>query len=301
MRSALQHAAKNAARSAKASARTTRGSVLSRLVVVVLVVALTGAGVWAVAAAVTPSAGPTTTEVPALALRPADVAPGSLAPVNATIAGAPQPDSSGQQPTSAAQAERSESEVLTDWANEAASVVDVPARALLAYANAELSMRSQRPSCNLSWATLAGLGRIESQHGQYGGTTLRADGRPATPIVGVPLDGSPGVQTVADTDDGRYDGDPQRDRAVGPMQFIPSTWAKYAVDADGDGVADPQQIDDAAGAAARYLCVDGRDMTGARGWWSGVMSYNNSVEYAQKVFGLADRYAKAARMVNVTG
>jgi membrane-bound lytic murein transglycosylase B len=42
-------------------------------------------------------------------------------------------------------------------------------------------------------------------------------------------------------------------------------------------------------------------MSGAQGWWSGILSYNNSTEYAQKVFGLADGYAKAAQNVKVNG
>ncbi|MDI5980992.1 lytic transglycosylase domain-containing protein, partial [Amycolatopsis magusensis] len=139
------------------------------------------------------------------------------------------------------------------------------------------------------------IGRIESNHGQYGGAALGADGLPSKPIIGVPLDGSPGVKAIGDTDGGRFDGDSTHDRAVGPMQFIPSTWAKYNSDGNGDGVGDPQQIDDAALAAARYLCAGSRDMSAAQGWWAGIMSYNNSIEYAQKVFGLADGFAKSAR------
>ncbi|MGH3994059.1 MAG: lytic murein transglycosylase, partial [Pseudonocardiaceae bacterium] len=85
------------------------------------------------------------------------------------------------------------------------------------------------------------------------------------------------------------------DRAVGPMQFIPSTWARWASDGDGDGQADPHDIDDAAVTAARYLCADRRDVGTARGWWAAVLSYNNSVDYAQRVFGAADAYARRSR------
>ncbi len=49
-------------------------------------------------------------------------------------------------------------------------------------------------------------------------------------------------------------------RATGPLQFIPSTWERWGSDGDGDGVADPQDIDDAAYAAARYLCASGADL-----------------------------------------
>jgi len=184
--------------------------------------------------------------------------------------------------------------LLAVWADRVAAVTGIPARALIAYGNAELELRATQPSCKISWATLAGIGRIESNHGQYGGAVLQADGYPSKPIIGVPLDGSPGVKAIPDTDGGRYDGDPNYDRAVGPMQFIPGTWEKWG------GGYNPQQIDAAVLAAARYLCAGGRDMAGAQGWWSGVLSYNNSVSYAQKVFGLADSYAKAAQVVRVS-
>src|SRR5690606_6207558 len=123
---------------------------------------------------------------------------------------------------------------------------------------------------------------------------LREDGRPSKPIVGVPLNGAPGVREIPDTDRGLLDGDPVHDRAVGPMQFIPSTWNKWATDGNGDGIGDPQNIDDAAMAAARYLCAGGRDLSTGAGWWSAVMSYNHPVEYAQEVVAMAERYGEVA-------
>jgi membrane-bound lytic murein transglycosylase B len=249
-----------------------------RLALVALVVAAAGAGVWLVSRTATPTAGPVTTEIPALQVQPAPVQPGAVAPAMQTL---PQPQG-GTEP-------------LAAWAGKVSTTTGVPVRALLAYGNAELVLRSTTPNCRLSWATLAGIGRIESNHGQFGGAQLGADGRPTKPIIGVPLDGSVGVQRIADTDGGLYDGDASLDRAVGPMQFIPSTWRKWASDGDGDGRGDPQQIDDAALAAARYLCVGNRDMGSASGWWAGVLSYNNSVPYGQKVFGLAETYAKASQ------
>ncbi len=169
----------------------------------------------------------------------------------------------------------------------------MPARALVAYANADLAMSEYRSGCRISWGTLAGIGRVESDHGRYGDRSLRADGRPSSPIIGVALDGGPEVRAIGDTDGGRIDGDPVHDRAVGTMQFIPSTWAKWSTDGDGDGTGDPQDLDDAAMAAARYLCAGGRDMSTGQGWWAGVLSYNNSVAYGQRVFALAENYADA--------
>ncbi|TQJ01191.1 membrane-bound lytic murein transglycosylase B [Amycolatopsis cihanbeyliensis] len=277
------------------SARRRGAGILGRLLIVASVLAVGAGGVWVVTAAVTPEAGPTTMEIPALEVAAAEVEPGSVAPVNTTLAGGKAAAGGATERPDPPAEQRSGPQSIAEWAARTEPAVGVPARALMAYGHAELALRSAQPGCRVSWATLAGIGRIESNHGRYGGAVFGADGRPSKPIIGVPLDGSPGVKAITDTDGGRFDGDARHDRAVGPMQFIPSTWARYAADGNGDGRGDPQQIDDAALAAAHYLCADGRDMAGAQGWWAGVMSYNHSVEYAQKVFGLADRYAKAAR------
>nr|WP_200834286.1 murein transglycosylase [Amycolatopsis alkalitolerans] len=257
---------------------------LGRLGIVVAVLAAAAVGVLVTTRVSTPAPGETTTDIPALSVKAADVAPGSTAPANATVSGAPVVH----------QKQETGPDLLSVWAGKVSDVTGIPARALVAYGNAELALREDQPRCRISWATLAGIGRIESNHGQYGGAVLQANGYPSKPIVGVPLDGSGGVRAIPDTDHGRLDGDPNHDRAVGPMQFIPSTWAKWG------GGYDPQQIDAAALAAAKYLCAGGRDMSTPAGWWQGVLSYNNSVDYAQKVFGLADSYARAAQVVKVS-
>lgn len=126
------------------------------------------------------------------------------------------------------------------------------------------------------------------------GADVLADGEVTPAIIGVALDGTNGNMKILDTDDGELDGDKTYDRAVGPFQFIPETWQRYDVgDANGDGVADPNNIDDAALSAARYLCVSsGGDMTTAEGWESAVMVYNRSMSYRaqgprlrQRLFG----------------
>ena len=132
---------------------------------------------------------------------------------------------------------------------------------------------------------------MESDHGRLGAADLDADGVARPPIVGVALDGSPGVAEIRDTDGGRLDGDPEHDRAVGPMQFLPATWARFGADGDGDGVRDPDDLDDAAAAAAAYLCAGGRDTADGDGWWDGVLAYNRSLDYARRVWTAADRYA----------
>lgn len=182
------------------------------------------------------------------------------------------------------------------WAGGVSEATGLSRRAVAAYGWAEMWLRRERPGCRLSWTTLAGIARVESWHGTYGGAEIGHDGRVTRPIVGIALDGSPGVRAVPDTDGGRLDGDPTWDRAVGPMQFLPATWRRWAVRANGDGAApDPQNIDDAALAAARYLCADGRDLSEPADWWSAVLTYNNSVDYTQDVFSGADAYAAAAQ------
>jgi membrane-bound lytic murein transglycosylase B len=171
----------------------------------------------------------------------------------------------------------------------------IPARALQAYAQADLRMADEHPGCHLNWSTLAGIGSVESDHGRHGGASVAPDGRTMPPIIGPPLDGSNGNKAIRDTDGGALDGDRVWDRAVGPMQFIPSTWARWGVRASGDGARpDPQNIDDAALAAARYLCASGRDLGSGTGWWQAVLSYNNTAEYAQLVYATAQRYGQAS-------
>jgi membrane-bound lytic murein transglycosylase B len=252
---------------------------------VAIVLAVGTAGVLLLTRAAAPKPGLTTADIPALQVTPAQVRPGSEIPVSLTAAdpiSVPKTAASGQ-PTS-----------LTAWANRVAGPTGIPEPALWAYGNAELAMRATAPSCHLTWATLAGIGRVESDNGQFDGAHLLADGQESKPIIGVPLDGTGGVRDLPDSDQGRYDGDTVHDHAVGPLQFLPSTWTDYGIDGSGDGRADPENINDAALAAADYLCVGGRAMGTPSGWWAGIMSYNDSDEYGQKVFGLADSYAQKA-------
>ncbi|MET0187838.1 MAG: lytic murein transglycosylase [Pseudonocardia sediminis] len=183
------------------------------------------------------------------------------------------------------------------WARANADRADIPERTLRAYANAEIAQRRSNPGCGLSWVTLAGIGSVESNHATYRGADLDDAGRVDPPIIGIALDGSGGTAAIGDSDGGRLDGDSGGDRAVGPMQFLPSTWATYGADGNGDGVRDPQQIDDAVLGAAKYLCSGGRDTTSGSGWWSGVLAYNASEDYAREVWTAADSYATGGRPV----
>ena len=100
----------------------------------------------------------------------------------------------------------------------------------------------------------------------------------------------PGFQTVADTDDGELDGDTKYDDAIGPMQFMPATWRAYGVDADGNGVADPQNMFDAAASAAGYLCATGQDLSTPAGQQAAVLTYNHSQSYVDLVLSLMHKY-----------
>jgi hypothetical protein len=166
----------------------------------------------------------------------------------------------------------------------------IPVTALEAYQQAANAENAADPGCHLPWPLLAGIGRVESDHGRYGGAVLRADGTSSKPIIGIPLDGN-GTEVVSDTDNGTIDGDPVYDRAVGPMQFIPSTWAVYGRDGNGDGIIDPFNIFDAAAAAAHYLCVAGGDLSTTAGQTRAVLTYNHSAAYLASVLALEHTYA----------
>lgn len=183
---------------------------------------------------------------------------------------------------------------LTAWSTGVAARSGVPSRAVTAYGAAELAQRSQTPECRLSWATLAGIGRVESDHGRFGGGAVDVDGVARPPIIGIPLDGTNNTREIRDTDGGRLDGDTVYDRAVGPMQFLPTTWERFGADGNGDGVRDPHQLDDAALASAAYVCANDRDTGSGQGWWDGVLAYNASADYARLVWAAANRYASAA-------
>ncbi|WJY89385.1 hypothetical protein CCONF_04175 [Corynebacterium confusum] len=185
---------------------------------------------------------------------------------------------------------------LTYWAQDLSEQTGIPAQALRAYGNAELIARDSWPGCNLRWNTLAGIGYVETRHGTYSGnwfkpSSLDDNGYPQPPIVGISLDGTNNTAEIPDTDNGEFDGDTEYDRAVGPMQFIPESWKRVGVDANGDGHPDPNQIDDAAAGAAKLLCLDGRDLSHEQGWVDGVFAYNQSGEYVRKVAAAANSYA----------
>lgn len=167
----------------------------------------------------------------------------------------------------------------------------IPTLTLGDYQRAAAREQGRSPGCHLPWPLLAGIGLIESNHGRH---TQLLRGRAV--VLGPVLDGT-SFAAVPDSDHGALDGDPRWDRAVGPMQFLPSTWAGYAVDANGDGTADPQDGADAAAAAAAYLCASGRDLGRPADLRAAVFSYNHSSDYVRSVVTFMVGYADSAALV----
>jgi membrane-bound lytic murein transglycosylase B len=169
----------------------------------------------------------------------------------------------------------------------APGALGIPKMALFAYRNAEQKMAVEAPGCGVSWNLLAGIGRIESGHA--GGGAVDANGTAVYPIYGPALDGTlPGNEVIIQSSVGNrviYA------RAMGPMQFLPGTWARYASDGKGDGTADPQNLFDSTLAAARYLCSGGLNLRNPAHVMAAILRYNNSMPYAQNVLGWAAAYA----------
>ncbi|MFG1810120.1 lytic transglycosylase domain-containing protein [Streptomyces sp. NPDC049040] len=165
----------------------------------------------------------------------------------------------------------------------------LPASVLAAYRRAEASVAQSDPGCHLPWQLLAAIGQVES--GQARGGAVDADGTTYSPILGPVLNGN-GFANISDTDGGRYDGDPVHDRAVGPMQFIPSTWEHWGADGNGDGIDNPNNVYDAALAAAHYLCADGRDLSVPQQMDRAILGYNHSQAYLNLVRSWYDHFVQ---------
>lgn len=179
------------------------------------------------------------------------------------------------------------------WVARISAAGGIPAPALRAYAETQLRLAGEQPGCHLGWNTLAGIGWIESHHGTIGDRVLGEDGRSSTPILGPALDGSGDVAAIRSTPtSASWHGDPTWDHAVGPLQFLSSTWDRWGADGDADGVADPRDLDDAALAAGRYLCADGHDLAADGGWNAAVHSYNHDAEYVAAVAAAANSYTQ---------
>jgi len=175
-----------------------------------------------------------------------------------------------------------------------ATEAGIPATVLDAYKKAEAALREKKPACNLPWQLLAAIGRVESGHARGG--RVDADGTTLSPIIGPQLDGN-GFALIKDTDNGVYDGNSRYDNAVGPMQFIPSTWAWAGRDGNGDGRKDPDNVYDAALAAGHYLCRNGWDLSDQGDLERAILSYNNSRDYLNTVLRWLEFYRKGTHEI----
>lgn len=173
---------------------------------------------------------------------------------------------------------------------------DLSTAALDAYWRAAETLAFTDARCGVPWWALAGIGRTESHHGTYRGASVGRDGTVTPPIYGPELDGSNTFRIVPDSDGGALDATSATDRAVGPMQFLPSTWKVVGRDGSGDGVADPQNLYDAALSAGVYLCRSGPGLGDEGPLRAAYLTYNRSLEYVDIVMDYAEGYRAAVSL-----
>lgn len=206
------------------------------------------------------------------------------------------PKPSGSTPAPSASAGPSEpARPFAEWARGLSTKLSIPQVALESYGYAEWVLQQTRPACKVQWTTLAAIGKLATDHGRKGASSLDSQGRMRPALIGPALNGSTGTAKVADTDGGALDGDQTWDHAVGPMQTLPAMWRASGVDADGDDLADPQDIDDAALAAGYFLCASGKDLTVVASWKAAVTGYYAMGPQIDKVFEAAQDYGVRSR------
>jgi cell wall-associated NlpC family hydrolase len=154
------------------------------------------------------------------------------------------------------------------------------------------------PACaGLPWQVVAAIGWVESRHGE--GRVDPATGDAWPPILGPALDGTGGDAAVPATPASTANtGDPVWDHAVGPMQFLTSTFDAWAVDASGGPAPSPNNAFDAIATAGRYLC-DGAAQLGSLD--AAIRRYNDSATYAADVLAKAFAYGMTVAGSSPTG
>ena len=172
----------------------------------------------------------------------------------------------------------------------------IPATVLAAYRKAAAALAVEKTSCHLTWPLLAGIGKVETDHGRTWGSKARltAAGEVVPTILGPVLDGRNGTGKLLDTDGGALDHNRQYDRAVGPMQFVPATWQEFGRDGNGDGQKDPNNVWDASLGAANYLCAGNRNLAVSADRRAAILAYNPSSAYVRSVLAWAAAYQRAS-------
>ena len=149
---------------------------------------------------------------------------------------------------------------------------------------------SCRPGgCGVSWNWLPGIGRIESGHAGGGAPSSSRHRDQPDPSPARPDGTLPGNEVIVQQSVGSR----RHLRLVmGPMQFLPGTWARYASDGDGDGIADPQNLFDSYPVGGPIPVQRRAQPARPPGEaTAAILRYNNSVAYAAERAGLAAAYA----------
>jgi hypothetical protein len=183
----------------------------------------------------------------ARALAAANIARGGLAAAEKT--------SSDLQHAAMVAAQRKELERLNKELEASLASLSAGASGIgvTAYAPADIIALYKRAAVTcpgLPWGVLAGIGQVETNHGQ-----------------------NKNVSSAG---------------AMGPMQFMPATFAVYGVDGDGDGIKDILDQTDAVFSAAHYLCVNGGGNT--ERLYDAIFHYNHLASYVREVLSLAAQY-----------
>lgn len=261
---------------------TARRLVLTGLMIAVLTAGATAAGATVVPRLAPPTATPSHQPSPSSAVIEPTQAPASAAPTATPTASA--------SPTPSASADPRPASAFASWAHHLSHPLDIPVTALEAYGYAEWVVTQTRPLCKLQWTTLAAIGLLASDHGRTGERALDEQGWLRPVLVGPALDGKDGRPKVTDTDGGALDGDQLWDHALGPMQMPPTAWRASGVDADGDKLANPQDVDDAVLAAAYQLCGVDKDLSVVAAWKAAVSGYHGMAPHIDKIFAAAQNY-----------
>ncbi len=163
-----------------------------------------------------------------------------------------------------------------EWVDDVADWLDIPRRAMYAYATATVTLGDEQPDCHLSWVTLAGVGRTTTDHGRVNDGTVSEDGTMSEPIDTVEVRDFAGDLVSAPG-------------AAGPLQLSPEVWESFQASPTG-GTPDIQNIDDAALTAGRAMCADGRDLSDGDGWLDGVSVLQDEPLFLHRVLATANIY-----------